>query len=136
MNQAEEKKELVRYRLQQARESLEEAHYLKTGDKTGRSIINRAYYAMFYAILAMLIFEPYSSSKHSGVISYFNRVFIKKGVFPKDMGRWVSKLFELRQRGDYREFYNVSEDESEQALEHAGRFIENIAIHLKERHDV
>jgi len=55
---------------------------------------------MFYAILALLIFEPYSSSKHSGVLSYFNKHFIKKGILPEELGRAVNKAYELRQRGD------------------------------------
>jgi uncharacterized protein (UPF0332 family) len=54
-----DKKALARYRLQQADESLDEANFLLSGQKSPRSIINRAYYAMFYAILALLIYEPY-----------------------------------------------------------------------------
>ena len=68
-----DKEALARYRLEQAGESLNEAKFLLSGKQSPRSIINRAYYAMFYAILALLIYEPYSSSKHSGVLSYFNR---------------------------------------------------------------
>jgi len=69
-------RELALYRIQQAEESLDEAELLYNSGKSSRSVINRVYYAMFYSILALLIFEPYSSSKHSGVLSYFNRRFI------------------------------------------------------------
>ena len=103
MNTAEKKKDLALYRLQQAGESLDEAKYLFDGHKSPRSVINRAYYAMFYSVLALLVFEPYSSSKHSGVLSYFNLRFIKDGLFSEDLGRAVNKAFDLRQRGDYRE---------------------------------
>jgi uncharacterized protein (UPF0332 family) len=41
------KKELALNRLQQAEESLEEAQYLFDGNKSPRSVINRAYYAIF-----------------------------------------------------------------------------------------
>jgi hypothetical protein len=45
---AEEKRyELARYRLEQAEESLEEARFLLSGNKSLRSVINRIYYAMF-----------------------------------------------------------------------------------------
>ncbi|MBE9571465.1 MAG: HEPN domain-containing protein [Proteobacteria bacterium] len=64
MNTEEKKKKLALYRLQQAEESLDEAEFLFAGHKSPRSVINRAYYAMFYSILALLIFESYSSSKH------------------------------------------------------------------------
>jgi len=99
----EGKRQLALYRIQQAEESMDEARYLLAGNKSPRSVINRAYYSMFYSILALLIFEPYSSSKHSGVLSYFNRRFIKGGIISRDIGRAVNKAFDIRQRGDYRE---------------------------------
>jgi len=61
----EKKKLLARHRLQQAAESLQEAQYLFAGEKSLRSVVNRIYYGMFYAVLALLIYEPYASSKHS-----------------------------------------------------------------------
>ncbi|HAR46618.1 MAG TPA: hypothetical protein DCS05_10770 [Nitrospiraceae bacterium] len=77
------KRELSAYRLRQAEESLEDAAFLLSGKKSPRSVINRAYYSKFYALLALLVHEPYSSSKHSGVLSYFNRYFIKDGLLPE-----------------------------------------------------
>lgn len=85
---------------------------------------------MFYAILALLIYEPYQSSKHSGVLSYFNRHFIKEGVFDREMGRWVNKAFELRQRGDYREYFEVTRDQTADLVAKAGQFISIIRTHL------
>ena len=125
-----DKKALAQYRLEQAGESLDEAKFLLTGEKSPRSIINRAYYAMFYAILALLIYEPYSSSKHSGVLGYFNRRFIKEGVFNREMGRWVNKAFELRQRGDCREYFEVTRDQSADLMVKAGQFISIVRTHL------
>jgi uncharacterized protein (UPF0332 family) len=55
--------ELARYRLKQAEESINDAICLFSGKGSPRSIINRAYYAMFYAVLALIVFEPYSSPK-------------------------------------------------------------------------
>ena len=68
MTVEQKKHQLARYRIKQAEESLEEAEFLLLGRKSSRSVINRAYYAMFYAVLALLVYEPYSSSKHSGVL--------------------------------------------------------------------
>jgi len=92
----EKKNLLAQYRLQQAKESLEEARYLLEGGKSLRSVANRIYYGMFYAVLAILIYEPYSSSKHSGVLSYFNKRFVKSGVFSEALGRALTEAFELR----------------------------------------
>jgi len=63
VNIKDKKRELALYRIQQADESLDEARFLFEGSKSPRSIINRAYYSMFYTILSLLVFEPFSSSK-------------------------------------------------------------------------
>jgi len=126
----EKKKVLARYRLQQAQESLEEAHYLFNGGKSLRSVVNRVYYGMFYAVLALLIYEPYTSSKHSGVLSYFNKRFVKGGLFSESMGRSLNKAFELRQRGDYREYFELTKDQVEPLLDNATQFIVSVRTYL------
>ena len=133
MNIKDKKRELALYRIQQADESLDEARFLFEGSKSPRSIINRAYYSIFYAILSLLVFEPFSSSKHSGVISYFNRHFIKRGVFSLELGRAVNKAFDLRQRGDYREQVNLTADQAEPFLDWARKLIDSVKKYLKSR---
>ncbi len=86
---------------------------------------------MFYAVLALLVYEPFSSSKHSGILSYFNSHFIKDGIFLKDLGRAINKAFELRQRGDYREYINLSYEQVEPFIGEAEVFINTIKEYLK-----
>ena len=45
---------LITYRLEQARNALDDAKFLLDGKRSPQSIINRSYYAMFYAALALL----------------------------------------------------------------------------------
>ncbi|MBI4619882.1 MAG: HEPN domain-containing protein [Desulfobacterales bacterium] len=47
-------RELVRHRIEQALTALEDARFLLDGKRSPQSIVNRAYYAMFYAALALL----------------------------------------------------------------------------------
>lgn len=129
----EKRKELTRYRIRQAGESLDEAKFLLSGGKSPRSIMNRVYYSMFYSVLALLIYEPYSSSKHSGVLSYFNKHFIKGEVFDKDMGRTLNKAFELRQREDYREYSYLTAEEAGIFIEKAETFVSEVNKHLKQK---
>ena len=133
MSIEEGKRQLALYRIQQAEESLDEARYLLAGNKSPRSVINRAYYSMFYSILALLIFEPYSSSKHSGVLSYFNRHFIKNGMIAKDIGRAVNKAFDIRQRGDYREQVSITSTQVTPYIDWADKLIEAVRDLLKSR---
>lgn len=131
MNVEDKQRNLALNRLKQAEESLDEARYLFDGRKSPRSVINRAYYAMFYSILALLIFEQYASSKHSGVLSFFNSRFVKTGIIEKDLGRAVNKAFDLRQRGDYREEVDLRREVVEPFLDRARKFIDAVKNHLE-----
>ncbi len=131
MTAGESRIELARYRLKQAEESIDEAAFLLEGKKSPRSVINRAYYAMFYAVLALLIFEPYASSKHSGVLSYFNRRFVKPGIFPEELGRLINKAFDLRQRGDYREYEELGYEQVRPFVEQSGIFVRAVKGYLE-----
>jgi uncharacterized protein (UPF0332 family) len=53
---SEQLKDLLRYRIEQAHETLREAEIL-LNESALRGTINRAYYAMFYALLALLTNE-------------------------------------------------------------------------------
>ena len=94
---------LIRYRLSRARETLEEAHLLADASHWN-ACVNRLYYACFYAVLALLIQNNLSTSKHSGVRSLFNFHFVKVGKIPREVARTYSDLFERRQEGDYDDF--------------------------------
>jgi uncharacterized protein (UPF0332 family) len=131
MTDREKQKALSLYRLTQAEESLDEARYLLAGGKSLRSVVNRVYYGMFYSILGLLIYEPYASSKHSGVLSYFNKRFIGDGIFPEQMGRTVHKAFDLRQRGDYREYQEIEPDQVGPLLEQADAFVRAVRQYLE-----
>jgi len=127
----EKKKELALYRLKQAEETFDEAEFLLNGKKSPRAVINRIYYSMFYAVLALLIFEPYSSSKHSGVLSYFNVRFIKDGIFTTEMGEAINTAFEIRQRGDYKEYVELTSEQVEPFLEKTEKFIKEVKSYLQ-----
>ena len=66
--------------------------------------INRAYYAVFYAVSALLLEEGYHFTKHSGVRAAFNRDMIKPGRLSRRHGELYNQLFRDRQEGDYFEF--------------------------------
>ena len=118
-------KALVNYRLEQADESLEAARTL-LDKKLIRPSLNRAYYAMFYAVLALLAREKQETSKHSGAIALFDRDFVKRGLFKKDFSRWLHDAFDLRQRADYAAQYHVSREEAENTLKNAESFVDEV----------
>lgn len=90
---------LLRYRMQQANETLHEAEIL-FNQLAYRGTINRAYYAMFYSVLALLATKKLGTSKHSGIIGLFDREFVKTGLFPRDLSRSLRLAFDRRQTYD------------------------------------
>lgn len=126
----ENRKALIEYRLTQARDSIREADVLDQSGMSRRSVMNRLYYAMFYAVLALLQEKEMGTSKHSGAIALFDREFVKTGTFPKEMSKALHRAFELRQKGDYMEETEVTADDvaeirpvAEQFVESAERFL-------------
>jgi len=124
---------LIQYRLEQAKVALDDAGFLLAGERSAQSIINRAYYAMFYAALALLQKIGRVPSKHSGVISLFDTEFILKGVFPKELSRDFHNAFELRQFSDYRVVQRLSTEKANETLNKAERFVQAITTYLVPR---
>ena len=76
-----DKETLVAYRFKQAEETLLDAERMLQGGISPRSITNRAYYSMFYIVLALFLKTDINikTSKHTGVISIFDKEFILTG---------------------------------------------------------
>ncbi|HLP57179.1 MAG TPA: HEPN domain-containing protein [Candidatus Deferrimicrobium sp.] len=95
-----------------------------------RSAINRSYYAMFYSVLALICKKGMGTSKHTGVLSIFDREYVKHEIFPKEMSKLFHQAFYLRQQCDYEEFTLISKEETIEILDGAKNFLEKIKKHL------
>lgn len=124
--------ELSKYRLQTAVEDLDSAIALKEIGQY-KSSINRSYYAIFHALRAVTAMDGFDSSKHSGVIAYFNKNYVKEGIFDKEISKLIDTSFRLREKADYQDFFVVSKSQSEEQIEKAERIIEVIKHYLEKR---
>jgi uncharacterized protein len=102
--------------------------------------INRAYYALFYAVSALLLEEGRRFSKHSGVRAAFNRDIIRPGRLSRKHGELYNQLFRDRQEGDYVEFTTfdapyVQEkiDACEEFLTHLRPLFKSLPSDMEER---
>ena len=77
---------LITYRLERARESLQEANILLERGH-GNAFVNRLYYACFYAVSALLLTKELSSAKHGGVRRLFHQNSIKPGLVGSELGQ-------------------------------------------------
>ncbi len=119
---------LFSYRLKQAEETLTEARKMIEGGFSPRTIINRAYYSMFYSLLALFIKSKINikTSKHIGVISLFDKEFVKTGIFEKYYSKILHDVFDARQEGDYKEFVAFSPEDAAKFVKFAEEFFEGI----------
>ena len=116
---------LSRYRLNQAKENLEEAEALFAINKY-KGASNRAYYSIFHSIKSILALEQVDFKKHSSVIAYFNKEYISKNIFPRELGKRVSEARFYREKSDYVDFYIVTKEECYSQIETAKMMIKTV----------
>ena len=121
---------LIKHRLEQAHEALDDAKYLIDGHRSPQSIVNRSYYAMFYATLALLQKIAKVPTKHSGVISLFDREFVMKGIFDKSLSKDFHRAFELRQSVDYKIIKPIPPVKANEIWQKADNFIQSVEQYL------
>jgi len=128
----EEKQILVKYRLERANESIKAAQ-LMFENKLFIPAINRIYYSMFYSVQALLILNEKTFSKHGQVKGYFNKEFIKSGVFPKEFGKLFNTVFEYRQKFDYVDLLIPEEELISDYILEAKKFVDQISSYLNDK---
>jgi len=116
---------LVSIRLQRAKETIAEVS-VNVQFGFWRVVANRLYYACYYAASALLIKNGLITHTHKGVINQLGMHFVKEGLISKKQGRLFKELFDLRQDGDYDDWFDINEDDVSPFIEPAKKFIEEI----------
>ncbi len=119
---------LFTFRLKEAEETLAEAERMLQGEFSPRAIVNRAYYSMFYALLSLFLKTGANikTSKHAGVISAFDREFVKTGKIDKHYSTILHDAFDLRVEGDYKDLVHIPREKAELAVRNAREFLSAI----------
>ena len=125
------KKDLIKYRLSRAWDTFDDAIILKDNEKWNSSI-NRLYYSAYYAVMALLLNSDLKPTTHNGTKSNFSEFFIKKRVFPKELGKMYSQLFTWRQKGDYDDLFDFDKDKVLPYFEPVKRLLEIIEEKINE----
>ena len=101
--------------------------------------VSRLYYAVFYAVSALLALRKSSFGKHSAVRASLHRDFIKTGILPIEAGMIYNRLFEWRQKADYDAFLEIDKEMAYDLLQQAGHvlkiFRQQAELELKEGED-
>jgi uncharacterized protein (UPF0332 family) len=125
-------KELSNHRLEQAKEDLAAGKMLYDS-KMYKSANNRAYYAIFHSIKAVLALEPIDFKRHKDVQSYFNKNYVSTEKFPKTMGRKIARASTIREDSDYDDEFVVKSNETLEQIQTAEEMIKLVEQYIKEQ---
>lgn len=121
---------LRQYRLEQAKAALEDAEFLLLHQRSALSVVNRAYYAMFYAVLALLQDTSPLPSKHTGIIGLFDVMYIRTSIFDKQRSKDLHRAFDLRQASDYKTIAPITNEQAEEITASARVLLETVVQFL------
>ena len=127
----EERKVMVGLQMEKAHRFLDQAdemckqHYWDIAT-------NRYYYACYHAVQALLIKNGLYAHTHDGLLTQLGLHFVKPGIIDKEYGAFMSRMEQLREKGDYNCFYAITEEEIETIIKPTKELIQKIEELLAE----
>ena len=125
-------KDLEKARLKQARESLDEAQALLAGEMDAGFVLTNLYYSYYYPIIALVNEGLVPSTMQSVSLALFEQRFITKGVFKKEYGDAVRRIFNSKPKCSGEKTPVSSEDVKELAVL-ASAFIQEVETYLEKK---
>ena len=107
--------------LERAADALDDANFLHQHGRV-LALANRAYYAIFYCVCALLATENVYTKRHQAARAKFSELFVKTGRFTVESSRIVGNSFAARQSADYDMESYLSEGEAQLLLDDARTF--------------
>lgn len=104
----ERQEEYIKYRLERAWDTFDDAKIL-VANKKWNSAVNRLYYALYYAVIALLLKNGLKPATHNGAKTNFTEHFIKNQKIERKFGKVYAELFTWRQKGDYDDLFDFDE---------------------------
>ena len=92
---------------------------------------NRQYYACYHAVQALFVSREVSGATHRGMISQFSLHFVKSGIVSLELGSFLSRMMQLRQKADYNCYYDISEDEVKSLSKPTHDFVDTVLNFIK-----
>ena len=121
----DERKTMVGLEIEKADRFLKQASMMTDMEQWDMAA-NRYYYACFHAVQALFIHYRLSSRRHSGMLTQFGLHFIKTGIIEDRYGAVLTRMEQLREKGDYNCLFEVTKDELLTFVKPAIELIEKI----------
>lgn len=113
--------EMIGAFMDRAESALESADILHQNEQF-LALANRAYYAIFYCVCALLSTKDVYTKKHQAARAKFGELFVNTGLFTKEASRLVGNSFNARQSADYDMEADLNENEAGELLQDAQTF--------------
>ena len=126
----EERKIVVQYRLEKSFKMIDQVKNILPM-KYWDTIANRLYYAAYYAVTALLIQNGIQVQTHQGVKRMFGYHFIMQNKIDSKYASLYSRLFSMRQTGDYDDNFDLTEEDVLQYIAPTEELIELISSMVK-----
>ncbi|MBO4564924.1 MAG: HEPN domain-containing protein [Bacteroidaceae bacterium] len=106
----EDRKTMVRLEMERAHKFMKQAEMVCELEQWDIAA-NRYYYACFHAVQALFIHNGLASRRHSGMLTQLGLHFIKTGIIEDRLGAFLTRMEQLREKGDYNCLFDVTKDE-------------------------
>lgn len=123
---------LIKYRIEQAHEAIEDAELSINHNKL-KMAVNRIYYGMFYILSALALKYKFKTSKHQGLIGWFNKNFLKDKKIDRKYGTIIRDAFNNRSDGDYGAFISFVKADVLKSFEDMKDFISTIEKYINNK---
>ena len=121
---------LIIFTLERAKEDLDYA--VKCIEENNlRFAVDRAYYAIYHSMRAVLFLEEKDLNEDSEISAYFNENYIKTNLFPSDLDNLISGVQKTKNMNSYDDMYNASIDETERQVESAKLIYDLVEKYIK-----
>ena len=124
--------ELCKYRMEQSKESLKASEIMLENDMIKDSI-NRSYYAAFYAMKSVLALDEIDFKRHKDVVAYFNKEYVAKEKFSRELGRMIARLQQLREKSDYDDFFIASIEKAKLQIDSVRQLITDVERYINDQ---
>ena len=121
----EDRKTMVSLELDKAERFMQQAEMVRNLQQWDLAA-NRYYYACYHAVQGLFIHYGLASKRHAGMLSQFGLHFIKTGLIEDRLGGFLTRMEQLREKGDYNCIFSVSEDDLGTIVEPAHEIVKVI----------
>lgn len=127
--QSTDRKVLIDRELEKARKTMTEAEFCASGDMWNL-VGNRLYYAMFHAIIALLLHKEAPVKSHKGAGKMFALHYVKNGEFTTEDHMLYSRLQTIREKADYQNVYELDPKEGQEYMTMAKGLLARVESYL------